>query len=215
MIPDLVATLIALALLMLAARRRAAVSVSFTSYLTTCLVVNRLITWWPETFHNYEFWLLKESLYSALKLAVLLELVLCLLEAFPRASRMALGAVVVIACAGAAALSTGHRIPDVIAVAQSGAVWGFAALLGVTLWFRLPLHPLNRAIMTGFALYLGAYGAALGLVRYLSPDALPYLSALDSAAYAATLGLWLRAAVQPYQGEPAWPIPRFLWRSEA
>ena len=216
MIADLVAVLLAACLVFLAARGRVAVSLSFTGYLATCLVVNRLITWWPERFFNYDFWVCKESLYAALVLAVLLELVISALRAFPRARRFALSSVAVIAAATATVAAThAIRVIDVLGLAQSGAVWGFASLLLITLWFRLPLHPLHRSIMLGFGLYLGVYGGALGLVRYVSPGAVPYLSALDAGAYTATLVLWVRAAVRPYEGEPAWPVPRFLRRREA
>jgi len=216
-IPDLVAILLALALLMLAVRKRASVSWVFTAYLATCLVVNRMIVWWPATFQNYGFWWTKEILYVLLKLAVVFQIGRAVLSAFARARHVVLVITASIAIGTwLTALTTTDRwVFQALSVAQAGVVWGLAALLIACLWFQLPLHPLHRAILLGFALYLGVYGATLGLVRYLSLSAVPYLSALDSAAYAATVGLWLHAAARPYEGEPAWPRPRWLARRPA
>lgn len=211
MIADLVAVLLAAALLALAVRGRAGVSWPFTAHLGLCLLTNRLITWWPERFYTQAFWWAKEAALAGLALVVLLGLTRAVLDAFPRARRFTLDATAaILACTAVAAAFASPY--DALSLVHGGTVWGFALLLAVTLWFQLPLHPLHRAIMLGFALYLGAYGTVLGLVRYLEPAALPYLAALDAAAYAATLGLWLRAAVRPYAGEPAWPVPQWLAR---
>jgi hypothetical protein len=49
-------------------------------------------------------------------------------------------------------------------------------------------------IAVGFVLYEGLYTVLLGLLGHYGAVAATYVSALDAAAYAATVGIWLNAA---------------------
>lgn len=198
---DISAVLLALALVALLVRGRAGTSPAFTTYLALCLTTNRLVTWWPEQFHTYQFWTLKEALYSVVGLVILADLARGALPAFASRARLiafALTAAIAVGSAVAGAHAAGPWTYQALSVLNGCTVWGYVAFLTLTLWYRLPLEPLPRAIVHGFVLYLSAYGALLGMVRYLSPSALPYLAALDSGAYIATLCLWARAAVVRY-----------------
>src|SRR5262249_46495978 len=100
------------------------------------------------------------------------------------------------------------RVGMLLARAQTGAVWAFAAFVAIASWYRLPLHPMHRSITLGFVLYLGVYGMLLSAVGYFGWSAYPYIAALDPAAYAATVGLWMHAAWRPEAASALGPEAR-------
>ena len=199
-VANLVAVLLVAVLLGLAVRQRALLCWSFVAYLVMAVVTNRLIVWWPERFYTLRFWVVKESLYAALMALIAFELAWVALEAFPRARRLSLLAVAVVAgvtLVVASAARSGDqaaRVGEFMAAAQTGAVWTFVVLLAVASWYRLPLHAWHRSIALGFALYGGVYGALLATVGHFGWSAHRYVAPLEPAAYAATIGLWVLAA---------------------
>jgi hypothetical protein len=214
LVANVVAVLLLATLAGLAARGRILLCRSFAAYLTLALTTNRLITWWPERFYTSGFWTLKETLYALLMPLLALELTAVALEAFPRARRAGLAVLVtiagltVLAVAAAPGPDYSARMGLLLARAQTGAVWGFVALLTIASWYHLPLHPTHRSIILGFALYLGFYGALLSAVGHFGWSAYRYLAALDPAAYAATVGLWMLAAWRKEEASALGPEAR-------
>jgi hypothetical protein len=211
LVPDLVVLLLMGTLAGLVTRGRLRACASFSLYLIACLFFNRLITWWPQHFLNRPFWTFKESCYIALKFAIAIELCIVALQGFPRARRLALAAVGIVATITVASLATTSVSveSETIAAAQAGVVWAFAGVLFIALWFHLPLFPFYRMVMLGFGLYVGLYGGVLGMATWIDPrgGVHRYLAALDAAAYAATIGLWALAAWAEV-GTPANPVAR-------
>ena len=203
LLAHLVAGLLALTLAGLVARHRTGLCKSFAVYLAFALVTNQLMAWWPSVFYTRWWWVAKELVTTGLKVIIVAELAGLAFEAFPRARRIAILAIALIVALTIVSVSLDGAVwtdfPTVRDVAlarvQVGSLWSFAALVGVATWFRLPLHHFHRTILIGFTLYLGAYASVLSLMNLFGPDnTYDYLSILDPAAYAATVGLWLLGA---------------------
>jgi uncharacterized membrane protein (DUF373 family) len=203
-VADLVAVLLLATLVGVLASGRAGLSRSFTFYVASALVTNRLIRWWPEQFYTTGFFSAKELVFAALSILIVLELAWSGLASFPRARRIscALGLVVAIAfvlgvlqLSGTADYRT--RMGVLVASGQLFALVALVAFLGVVQWYGLPLRPWHRAIVLGFLLYRGVYGLLLGALGHFGGPVYAFVAELDRAAYAATVGLWTAAAWRP------------------
>jgi hypothetical protein len=186
-------------------RRRDSLCRSFAAYLAVALVCNRLVSVWPQMFFAEWFWGLKESLYSAFKLAVAMELALLTFSQFPRARRLMLTwSVAVVALALLLQLAphemgVGYVAQLTVAMprGQIGLLCLLATFVFLAFFYRVPIHPFHRGVLAGFALYLVASAVLWTLQRWLGADAYIYLAALDPAAYAASVGVWAWAAWRP------------------
>lgn len=200
LIANVVAALVAATLVGMAFRRRSAECSTFTVYLAVVLLTNRLVTWWPESFYTWRFWVLKEIVLQALILAVAIDLSSVALRPFPRARRWTLAALLALVaatCLAAALAERGdyfHALAVLVPRLGAGAALAFGVLASVTLWSWLPVRPFHRMIVAGFFLHLTAYVALLTLVKQLGWSAYPVLAALDPAAFGASVGLWLLGA---------------------
>lgn len=204
---NLVALMLVLAIAGLIIRRRAQLWWCFTAFLAASLVGNLLPTLWPERFYRWDFWALKQVVYSGLYLAMALELCLKLFSTrLPRARLRAL----VIAC-GISVLTAGvvsvagdgsprNALIAVFPVLRAGAAWLMALLLVVAVYYHLPVHPYHKVILVGTALYHCAFVGLTGLVGSVGWHMRDTFNALDPVFYATTLGLWTLAAWRP---EPA------------
>jgi hypothetical protein len=203
LVANFVAVLLVGALAGIFVRGRASRCWSFAAYLLVALVSNRLVSWWPERFFRLWFASLKEMAYAVLLVVITAELALVALGRFRRARRQAIIAGATVAGVVAVLVSTTHsedlraRVGTTAALANGGALLVLVVLLVVVYWYRLPLEPWHRVIAQGFVLYRGVYGVLLGAVGLFGLEAYRYLVALDPAAYAATVGLWVMAAWRP------------------
>ncbi len=203
-VADLVALLLLATLAGVLASRRAWLCRSFVAYLALALLTNRLVRWWPDRFYTTSFFSAKEALFAALSLLIAVELVRTGLAPFPRARRTAAAVVLTIAAVGALGVLRAARADDYasrmgffVAGAQLSSLLALVALLGVAQWYRLPLRPWHRSIMIGFVLYRGVYGLLLATLAEFGGPVHACVAALDRAAYAATVGVWLAAAWRP------------------
>lgn len=206
MVAHVVAAMLALTLAGLIARRRTALCRSFAAYLALALLTNRLVTWWPDTFYWRAFWIVKELAFTGLKLIIVMELAIVAFEALPRVRAVAvallsIAAGITLLAMGGATLLVDHEewIEVLLARGQAGVLWTFLVLVIVAAWFRVPLHHFHRTILIGFGLNVATYAVLLA-VRFGRPALSIYVDALEPAAFAATLGLWLLAA---WRTEPA------------
>jgi hypothetical protein len=106
---------------------------SFGAYVIAILAGNTLVSLWPARFLNPSFWILKQSIYDSLKLAVALELLYRTVKAFPgtwRAARLmvlALSSVSAIALVLLAASSSYLALWEWQPGVVTAAVWLLAA----------------------------------------------------------------------------------------
>ena len=121
----------------------------------------------------------------------------------PRFQRLVLAVVVLISIAtpialrGMQALDGPTVVGSIVALMNAAAAWLFALLMLACLYFRLPLHPFHRGILSGAALHLSVYSALLGIVGTRGESARAYFNALDPPVFAAAVSIWMWAAWRP------------------
>ena len=204
----------------LVVRRRLRQGYCFPAYLLTVLVLSTLVGLWPERFHTWSFYWARESVYSLLKVGVALELTVRIFQAFPAARRVARGAFLAVLAitvaavwyASPAATSTepGERQWADLVLAlhpriTNGTAWLFGALFAVILYYRLPLHPMHKAIAFGFMAYLLLLTFGLDLVRRSEFGALKVASYANTLGYTIVAAYWAWAAWRPDLPPPVAP----------
>jgi hypothetical protein len=201
-------------------RHRLRLVYSFPAYLVAVVLLSSLAGLSPDRFHTWSFYWFKESVYSVLKVCVALELTARVFQAFPAARRAARGAfLLVVAVSVVAAWTAPTGSPtNVSAQAQwadlvlalhpritNGTAWLFGALFALILYYRLPLHPLHKAIAFGFMAYLLLLTFGLDLVKRSEFGALELVSYASSLGYALVAVYWAWAAWRPDDPPPVDP----------
>jgi hypothetical protein len=201
-------------------RGRLRLSYLFPIYLLTVVVLSSLVGLWPERFHTWAFYWTKESAYSLLKIGIALELTVKVFQAFPAARRAARGALlVVLAVTVVAAWSVATDSPSAQHSQEpwaelvftlhpritNGTAWLFGALFALILYYRLPLHPLHKAIAFGFMAYLLFFTFGLDQVKRSNFTRLTLVSYASAIGYTLVAAYWARAA---WRRDPSPPAPR-------
>jgi hypothetical protein len=122
--------------------------------------------------YTWETWMLHQVVAAALRFAVALELTYCIFGAFPAAAitaRRVMLVILLITAATAIAMATPSAAytrvhAESIPRLASAAIWMLTALAGLLLWYRLPLAPLPRAILMGYAPYLLIFTIGISLL---------------------------------------------------
>lgn len=179
-------------------RGRQGLCVSFTLYLGAVLLSDTLILGWPQRFHSWDFWVLKESVHNLLKFGIALELTVRTFRAFPAARKTVTGLVLAVLVltwlsVGAKPLEAGR--PQELAMnlqpyVLAGTLWLFLAISALILWYRLPVVPLHKALLLGFVPYLLIFTVAINLLRAFGGEARVIAGYLKSAAYVALVAYW-------------------------
>ena len=208
------------ALVGLCVRRRVRLGYSFPLYLLAILLLSSLVGLWPGRFHTWGMYWFNESVYSLLKVGVALELAIRVFQAFPAARQTARGAFLVVlgvtvvaawqAPTGIAGSDSGEqRWAALVLVLHpritNGTAWLFGALFALILYYRLPLHPLHKAIAFGFMAYLLLFTLGLDLIRRSDFAALGFVSYASSVSYTLLAAYWARAA---WRRDPPPPVAR-------
>jgi len=187
----------ALCLAGLLMRGRFRLSRCFALYLIACLAGNLSYTVWPDTFFTRGWWIGRHMVYGVLRLGIALELVYLTFSALPGAHaavRRALLGVLALTFVSLLLLPDGGSYGSFMTTLQphmlNGTVWLFVATVGVSLLYRVPIHPWHRSIITGFAAYLTVFGVLLRLIQVFGWHMLDVMNALDPLAYVGLLGYW-------------------------
>jgi len=200
----LVAHLVKLGLVALLAgmvlRGRLGLCWAFGLYVIAILVGNTLVTLAPARFYTPSFWVLKQGVYDALKMAVAIELAWRAFAAFPGAWRTA--RVVLLALLATSTLSLTWLTPrssyDTLWEWQPGivtaAVWLLAATALLVVFYQVPIGEWQRAIMLGLAPYLLVFVTLLSVLRRQGWALRQEIGLLDSLAYLGLVLFWARAA---------------------
>lgn len=185
----------------LVVRRRVRLCWSFAAYALAALVGNSLASFWPERFFTPSFWVLKQGAYDILKVAVVLELAWRAFGAFPgamRTARVALLALLVVSTAALAVftpVSSYETLWEWQPGTTTAALWLLTGTALLVVWYQVPVHEWQRAIMLGLAPYGLVFMTTQDLLRRYGWDAMyTVASILDSAAYLALVTFWAWAA---------------------
>jgi hypothetical protein len=208
------AVTLALTAIGLVVRQRAAFCWSFLIYvLGTCILLG-VETSLPALFREYAAYSTKETALAILKLLVGLEIGYRSFSSFPRA-RIRLGVtLLIVLCLTAAA---GQAVPRglypydaIVGILhprqQAGTLALYAIIVSTASWYRVPLHPLYRAILVGFCAYLavGAIAASYSGLHPSSTTVYVVANRLQLGTYSATVVWWAWAAWRPVR--PPTPV---------
>lgn len=187
-------------------RRRVTSCVSFVVYLAWVLAADLLILLWPDRFYVNDFWLAKETVIHLLRFAVALEVSFYTFRAFPGARHMLRNALLVILAATfvvvvAVAPTQNPEHMTLIGKVQprilNGTIWLFTGIAVLILWFRLPVDPFHKSILTGFVPYLLVFTVALSALDAYGWGVLKYVNYVQTSAYLLLMAYWTYAAWHP------------------
>jgi hypothetical protein len=195
-------------------RRRAHLCWTFVAYLVTVLVLNSLISFWPEHFFNTWFWVLAHVLFTGLRMGIAVELTFRTFQAFPGAKVTARRLLFGLLLATSFALVAS---PDGIESANkgwyelvaldlqprvlTGAIWLMNGLAILITWYRVPVHTYHKALLLGFVPYLLLFTVAMNLLKAFGGSVREYVGYFKNAGYQALLVYWAYTAWRP--GPPA------------
>jgi hypothetical protein len=187
-------------------RGRARLCWSFVAYAAAILVGNSLTSLWPERFLDPSFWVLKQGVYDALKMAVALELAGRAFGAFPGAMRTARVALLALLSVSTVVLGALTPPSSYLTLWEwqpgvaTAALWLLTATALLVVFYQVPVHDWQRAIMLGLAVYLLVFVALIGELQRRGWGARAQLGTLDVAAYLALVAFWAWAV---WRREPA------------
>ena len=202
----------------LGARGRLRLAYCFPVYLLVVVVLSSLPAFWPSRFNTWSFYWFKQSIYTALEVAVALELTVRAFQAFPAARRTAHAALLVVVAVTVIAawtapipsgsqlqLEWAERVLALLPRFANGAAWLFGALFALILYYRIPLHPLHKAIAFGFMAFLLLLTVGLDQVKRSDFARLTLVSYAGSIGYTMVAAYWARVA---WRRDPPPPVPR-------
>lgn len=188
------------------ARGRCRLCWSFAAYLLVILTCNSLVSFWPERFFVEWFWMLQQTAYDLAKLAVAIELAHRSFRAFPGAratarlvllSVLALTTVAVVTVpASSSSTFLSFTLTEWHPRIASGTIWLMTSTALLAVWYQLPVHAFQRAILMGFTAYLLVFTTLLNVLRR-GLDLRDTVNALDGVAYLALVAWWAYASWRP------------------
>jgi hypothetical protein len=197
-----VVVLVAVTLAGLVARGRWRLWYTFPVLLVVVLTHDLLVGSRPARFHRGDVWRLKESTLILVRLAMVVELTVRVFRGFPGAmatARRLLIAIFVVTFLGVAALPTPQRdharfVGDLMPRVLNGTVWLFAALAVLILWYRLPVHWFQKAILLSYVPYLLVFTVAMNALGDLGWQRAAWVDQLNVWAYLLLLLFWSYSA---------------------
>jgi hypothetical protein len=177
-------------------RGRLKLCLALPACLLAMLVGNTLVSLAPGRFYNASFWVLKQGVYDVLKMAVALELAWRALSAFPgawRSARVVLLAVLMLSTITLAALtprSSYRTLWEWQPSVATATVWLLTATALLVVWYQVPIHDWQRAIMLGLAPYLLVFVTLLDVLRRHGWTLRAELGVADSVAFLALVLFW-------------------------
>ena len=149
--------------------------------------------------YTLETWMIHQVVSATLRFGLALELTSSIFGAFPAAAATARRVMLAILLA-TAVTAISASTPDAtytrlhlewVPRLASAAVWMLTALAGLVLWYRLPLAPLPRAILMGYAPYLLIFTIGISLLLDAGLQHLrPWVGWVNAAAFFALITYW-------------------------
>jgi hypothetical protein len=201
-----VMTLLALSATGLVVRGRVSFCWFFLVYVCATLTSDLVMATWPQRFWVFSVFSMKETLLSVLKILICLEIWQRTFSGFPRA-RVRVGLLLLLALLGIAfaalAIPPREGFYEALLILgsrlQAGALLLYAIVVSAAAWHRVPLHPMHRAILLGFAAYLTVHAVALSLIALDTGNTWAYeaIRPISLATYCGVSAWWAWAAWRP------------------
>lgn len=190
----------------------------FALYIGWIVTSQALFGLWPEQFYTPQFWLVHKVAEGALRFGVALELAHRIFRGFPGAAASALNLMLVVtavtAFTTAAIYSPTANYADIIGIVvprvAQGTAWMFTALAALVLWYRIPLAPLQRAVLMGITPYLLLFAAGMGLLQTLGWHWRVAIGYVTSLSFIGLTAYW---TVVAWKTHPVEALPGFAARS--
>ncbi len=193
----------------LAVRGRWRLSLFFAAYVLLNLITVVCPWFWPERFYTQAFWILAQALIDIVKIGIVLEVIWKTFRMFPGAASATRRAVLVLLAATiVAAMATPLASPSISSYSTAvrdfhprvmdGTIWVIAATLTVAWFYRVPVHPFHRAILTLLAAYTAFFSTAMRLLAQHDFNVyLPYLNAVNSVVSLTVNSWWAYVIWKP------------------
>jgi hypothetical protein len=195
--------LLAAIVLGLVIRRRSPFCRCFLFYAAWVLTSHVVIANWPHHFFNIAYFMVSETVVFAAKVLIAVEIAHKSFSALARARPWVSAALagVLLATALTEWLASAVGLNDfgtfvgiVNPRRQAGTLVMFAVVVAAVSWYRIPLHPLHRAILIGFAVYQVVNTAGSCLYVWYGEQARTPFLALNGITYIGAASWWVYAA---------------------
>ena len=193
-------------------RGRQYLCLTFPAYLVLVLACDTVVLVWPDRFYVGWFWILQQGLWDLAKLAVAVEIAFRVFKRFPGARPVTQTVVAVVlsmstlviigipAIASCTDVTLGAE-PQVL----TGTIWLMTAAALLVVWYRIPIHDIQKAILLGFVVYLTIFTTLLNVLRYHGWTVREWVNSTSAAAYLALCVYWAHAAWRKDEPIPASP----------
>ncbi|HVR70927.1 MAG TPA: hypothetical protein VMT87_08785 [Vicinamibacteria bacterium] len=188
---------------------------TFALLLLIVSVHDSLVALWPAQFHRNQVWRAKETVLILVRLAMVVELAIRVFRGFPGALAAARRLLLVICASTFLAVLAlpvrrgGHEgfVGEIMPRVLNGTIWLFAALAVLILWYRLPVHWFQKAILLSYVPYLLVFTVAMNMLGDLGWQRAAWADTLSVVAYLLLLLYWTYTAWRrdPVTRGPAGP----------
>ena len=219
----LTTVLLATLLVGVLARGRHRACLSFVLYVAAVVASSILIGMWPERFYVFDFYLLKEIVHNLLKFAVALELAYRTFRGYPGAlssARVLIGLVLVatllVTLSAPPVYGESDLTGELHARVLNGTIWLLTVIAVLILWYRIPVDPFHKAILTGFVPYLLVFSIGMRAITEMGyVESKPFQLA-HAIAYNVLVAYWNYAAwrTDPVRGVAPGELARQSARRE-
>jgi hypothetical protein len=216
-----------MALVGIVVRDRARYCWSFTAFLAAVFTGEMLVIAWPDVFFTPKAWMIRQFIYSVLKMTIAVQLAAIVFAAFPgakaRARRVLFLMLIVTASMMVgmpAALSYQGVAVEWMPRVLSGTIWLMTGIAILVVYYRIPLDPFHKAILTGFVPY-NLICVSLGdlMHRYGFIEFIPYFNMVQPPAYFLLFAYWAKQTWRrdevPEAVSPALLQALHPWRARA
>ena len=189
----------------LLARRRWRLWYAFALSLLVVTLHDSLVALWPERFYRGHIWRAQETAQILIRLAMVVELTVRVFRRFPGAlatARRVLALILLFTFVAIVALPSRpsrHEgfVGDLMPRVLNGSIWLFAALAILILWYRLPVHWFQKAVLLSYVPYLLVFTAAMNALGEMGWQRAAWVDTTRQVAFTLLLLYWNYTAWRP------------------
>jgi hypothetical protein len=177
---------------------------SFVVFLAAVFTGDLLTMSWPSVFYTKPVWIALQLFYAVMKMGIAAELAATVFEAFPGAKARARRTLFVMLIITASMMVGMPKTVDPMVLFRewmprlmSGTIWLMTGITILVVYYRIPLDPFHRAILTGSVTYNLITVSLYDLLRRYGWHYLDYVDALQAPTYLVLLLYWARASWRP------------------